>query len=596
MHCGEFPHQLIAAAIYQRRLRKVRHLPKPSRQSASPESPMPSLLRPLLFVLLSFSAAMAAENSPARPNILLILADDLGFSDLGCYGGEIPTPNLDKLATGGLRYSAAYNSARCCPSRASLMTGLYPHQAGIGSFTTAKPEAGKGPGYTGHLLPNTTTIPELLGDAGYSTWMVGKWHLGIPGPIERGFGNYFGFKSMLDHSESQWNPDVYARLPESVKPELSYDSGKFYATDVFTDYSLEFLKQARQQEGKPWFLFLAHSAPHFPLQAPKEDIDKYMATYRKGWDILREERLERIKKLGLIPADTSLPPRGMVPVDKDEIANGYSGKENPAWDSLPGDRREDLARRMATFAAMVAHMDQGVGRIIADLDKHNETKNTLIVFLSDNGACYEWGPFGFDGESRKGTTTLHTGKALAGFGQPNTHSSYGSGWANLGNTPLRLYKHFCHEGGITNPLIVHWPAGVSRRNEWENTPVHAMDILPTFLAAAGITPQTQRNGQEVQPLEGISIAPTFSGKALPQRVLGFEHQEARGLRKGDWKIAWGKRMNTTPQWELYNLKDDRAEMKNLAPEKPALISELVNEWTSWANRVGVDLKNGNPDP
>jgi len=557
---------------------------------------MHSLFRPFLLVLLSCSALTAAETSSARPNILLILADDLGFSDLGCYGGEIPTPNLDKLAAGGLRYSAAYNSARCCPSRASLMTGLYPHQAGIGSFTTAKPEAGKGPAYTGHLLPDTTTIAEALGGAGYSTWMVGKWHLGIPGPIERGFGNYYGFKSMLNHSEGQWNPNVYARLPESVKPELSYGPGKFYATDVFTDYSLEFLKQAREQKGKPWFLFLAHSAPHFPLHAPKEDIDKYMPVYRKGWDVLRAERLERIKKLGLIPADTPLPPRGMVPVDKDEIANGYSGKENPAWDSLPADRREDLARRMATVAAMVEHMDQGIGRIIADLDKHDETRNTMIVFLSDNGACYEWGPFGFDGESRKGTTTLYKDEMLDKFGQPGTHSSYGSAWANLGNTPLKLYKHFCHEGGITNPMIVNWPAGISRKNEWEHTPVHAMDILPTFLTAAGIEPRKQRDGRDLQPLEGISLTPTFSGKPMPERILAFEHQEARGLRKGDWKIAWGKRMTTEPRWELYNLKNDRVEMNNLATENPSLVNELAGEWMTWATRVGVDLKNTNPGP
>ena len=550
---------------------------------------MPISLRPLLLLALCFTASVRAAAEKA-PNVLLILADDLGFSDLGCYGGEIPTPNIDKLAKDGLRYTTCYNSARCCPSRAALMTGLHPHQAGVGSFATAKPEAGKSDAYTGHLLPNAVTLPEVLKDNGYSTWMVGKWHIGYPGPTDRGFQNFYGIGDMLAHSEGQWNPGKYARLPEGKKPELTYPAGKFYATDVFTDYALEFLKQARQQEGKPWFLYLAHSSPHFPLHAPQADIDRNMATYRKGWDVLRAERFERMKKLGLFPADMKLPPRSMVPVDGGDIANGYGGKENPAWDSLPEDRREDLARRMATFAAMVEHVDDSVGKVLADLEKHGETQNTLVCFLSDNGACYEWGPFGFDGESRKGTTTLHTGDKLAKMGQPDTHSSYGSGWANLGNTPLSLYKHFCHEGGISSPLIVRWPAGNTGKDQWIQDPTHIMDLMPTILSAAKISPPQARNGQPVIPMEGIALEPTFTGGHLPERVLAFEHQEARGLRKGDWKIAWGKRMPTQPSWELYNMKTDRVEQNNLANAKPELVKELAGEWMKWAKRVGVDLK------
>ncbi|MEO5915190.1 MAG: arylsulfatase [Luteolibacter sp.] len=544
--------------------------------------------RPLLLSAISLAAISTSQAK--APNVLLILADDLGFSDLGCYGGEIPTPNIDKLASQGLRYTTCYNSARCCPSRAALVTGLNPHQAGIGSFATAKPEAGKGPAYTGHLLPNAVTLAEVLKDNGYSTWMVGKWHMGYPGPIDRGFENFYGIKDMLSHSEGQWDPKVYARLPEGKKPEITAANGKFYVTDVFTDYALEFLKQAREQKDKPWFCYLSYTSPHFPLHAPKADIDKNMATYRKGWDVLRAERLERMKKLGMFPADMKLPPRSMVPVDGEEIANGFSGKQNPAWDSLPEDRREDLARRMATFSAMVEHVDDGVGKVLADLDKNGETENTLVFFLSDNGACYEWGPFGFDGESRKGTTILHTGDELEKIGQAGTHSSYGSGWANLGNTPLTLYKHFCHEGGISSPLIVRWPAGKTGKNQWVTDTTDIMDIMPTVLSAAEITPPKERGGQAVIPLEGIPLNPTFTGGHLPERVLGFEHQEARGLRKGDWKLTWGKRMPTPPTWELYDLKTDRAEQNNLAKEKPELVKELTDEWMKWAKHVGVDLK------
>jgi arylsulfatase len=315
-----------------------------------------------------------------------------------------------------------------------------------------------------------------------------------------------------------------------------------------------------------------------------------MPTYRKGWDVLRVERFERQKKLGMFPASLPLPPRERVPVDSDAIANGYAGKQNPAWESLDADRREDLARRMATYAAMVEHVDAGIGRILADLEKHGELDNTLIIFLSDNGACYEWGPFGFDGESRRGLTTLYTGDDLRKIGQPGTHSSYGSAWANLGNTPLNLYKHFCHEGGLRSPLIVHWPASITRSGAWVNDPVHLMDVVPTVSALAGAEAPVEFKGKTLIPLEGVSLVPTFAGTALAQRTLAFEHERARGLRRGDWKIAWGKRMGGKPAWELYNLAEDPTEQHNLAKEKPELTAELAAEWMAWAQRVHVDLK------
>ncbi len=539
-------------------------------------------------ILLALAATVQAQGAPERakrPNVIVILADDLGFSDLGCYGGEIQTPNLDRLAQGGVRFSAFYTSARCCPSRASLMTGLHPHQAGVGSFATAEPEAGFGPAYVGHLLPTCVTLAEILGDAGYSTWMVGKWHMGVPGPIDRGFQNYFGFRDFLAHSEDQWTPDKYVRLPADREPEHEIQPGAFYATDVFTEYALEFLNQARAQD-RPYFLYLAESAPHFPLQAPREDVDRHMATYRRGWDVLRAERFARQKALGLFPADAALPPRSMVPVDRDDVANGFPGQPNPAWDSLPEDRREDLARRMATFAAMVEHVDAGVGRILEDLRKHDDLDDTLIFFLSDNGACYEWGPFGFDGRSRDGRTTLHVGAELERMGQPGTHHAYGSGWANLCNTPLNMYKHFCHEGGIADPLIVHWPDRIKAAGAWRSDPSHLMDVVPTVLEAAGAAYPKTRDERAVTPVEGVSLLPAIDGELLPERALPFEHQDARGLRRGRWKITWGKRQPAEPTWELYDLRNDRSERRNLAAEKPDLVKELAGEWESWARRVG----------
>jgi arylsulfatase len=420
--------------------------------------------------------------------------------------------------------------------------------------------------------------------------MVGKWHMGSPGPIQRGFDAYYGYKNLQAHSNDQWNPADYVRLPAGTPAELAYAPGKFYVTDVFTDYALEFLRQARTTKDKPWFLYLAHSSPHFPVQAPKESIDRHMATYRRGWDVLRAERFARMKALGLVAADAVLPPLSTVPVETDDaIANGYSGKPNPAWDSLPADRREDLARRMATFAAMVEHVDQGVGRLLADLERNGELANTLVVFTSDNGACYEWGPFGFDGRSRAGRTDLHVGEALAGMGQTGTHSSYGSAWANLGNTPLNLYKHFCHEGGISSPLIVAWPAGLKPSAPWIRSPAHVMDLLPTIAAAAGATYPAERGGKAIRPASGRSLLPALRGETTSVRGIPTAHEGARGYRLGDWKIVWGKRQNAPVAWQLFDLSKDPSEQHDLADQQPAKLKELADAWMAWAKQAGVDL-------
>lgn len=303
--------------------------------------------------------------------------------------------------------------------------------------------------------------------------------------------------------------------------------------------------------------------------------------------MLRGSRFRKQKTLGLIRADLPLPPRSEVPVDKPVITNGFSGQPNPSWKTLPEDRREDLARRGATFAAMVEHVDQGVGRIMADLEANGELENTLIFFLSDNGACYEWGPFGFDGPSRRGINTLHRGESLASFGQDGTYSAYGSGWANLGNTPLNMYKHFCHEGGIASPLIVHWPAGLVGKDDWVRKPTHLMDIVPTVLEATGATYPTQRASHKITPVEGVSMLPMVRGENAPQRSLAFEHQSARGLRRGKWKLTWGKRQSDAIRWELYDLETDRSEQSDLASEHTELVAELAAEWEAWAKRVGA---------
>jgi arylsulfatase A-like enzyme len=528
----------------------------------------------------------ASIHAAEKPNIILILADDLGYSDLGCYGGEIQTPHIDALATGGVKFTQLYNSARCCPSRASLMTGLYPSQAGIGDFTTNRPSPNRGPGYLGRLNDQCVTLAEVLKPAGYGCYYVGKWHMHPEtGPIRRGFDEFYGYTK--DHSHDQYDADYYIRLPEGRQKEIDPADDEFYATDVFNDYAIEFIEQGQQSE-KPWLLFLGHSSPHFPVQAPAERADKYMETYMRGWDVLREERYARMQSLGLVDGSHwKLPPRSLVPVDRDDIANGFPGVSNPAWDSLDADRQLDLARRMSIFAAMVEGVDTGVGNIVKHLEQTNDLENTLILFLSDNGACYEWGPFGFDGKSRKGETTLHTGDELRNIGGRGTHQSYGSAWANLGNTPLRLYKHFTHEGGISTPFIAHWPNGIKKRENWVREPAHVMDIMPTLLEVTGTKYPEKHQDKDITPTEGVSLLSAMRGEQLAERVIGFDHQAAHALRAGDWKAVYAKRMPHELKWELYNLAADRCEMNNLAEKHPERLNSMIEQWEEWAKHVNV---------
>ncbi|MCF7731064.1 MAG: arylsulfatase [Akkermansiaceae bacterium] len=529
-----------------------------------------------------FSTACFAQ----KPNIIVILLDDMGYSDLGAYGGEVHTPNIDRLAANGLRFTQNYNSARCCPSRAALLTGLYSHQAGIADFTSSDQSAHRGPAYLNRLNKQCVTLAEVLKPAGYATYAVGKWHVGhTEDPIMRGFDEFYGF--IRGHSQRQWNRQAYIRLPADRTPEIQFEEGEFYATEAFNAYAIEFLKKPRKPD-QPFFLYLAHSSPHFPLHAPAATRDTYLDTYRKGWDQLRKERYERQQMSGLATASWSFTPLSEVPVDEDKIANGFAGKPNPDWDDVPAARQEDLAYRMATFAAMIEHVDRGVGRIIKLLETSGELDNTLILLTSDNGACYEWGPFGFDESSRMGKTILHEGEQLRHIGGPGTYHSVGSAWSCLSNTPLRLYKHFNHEGGNCSPLIAHWPKGIDKPNRWVRTPVHLIDFMPTIQDAAGAEYPQHFHGHDINPSEGTSLLPVFQGaETLPARTLCFDHFESSAIRDGDWKLVRGNQRYKQRTWELYNIANDRCETKDLINEMPELATKLEAKWTEWAKRVKI---------
>lgn len=505
---------------------------------------------------------------------MLVLVDDLGYSDLGCFGSEIHTPNLDRLAQGGLRFTQFYNSARCCPSRASLISGLYPHQAGVGEMDDEDPT----PGYRGFLQKECVTLAEVLGSKGYHTYLSGKWHIGKIGPIERGFDDYYG---MLGGFGSFYDEDLYVRLPEN-RSKRKYEKNAFYATDAITDHALDFISESREKK-EEYFLFLSYNAPHFPLQAPTEEIEKYVDVYEKGWDRIREERLKRQKEKGIVKEDLLLPPRSEFwNRDRD-----FSGK-NPAWDALDPDRQKDLAKRMAIYAGMVDRMDQNVGRVLEDLEENGELENTLILFCSDNGACAEWDPYGFD-DWITTSNTLHRKEDLEKMGGPETYHSYGSGWANAANTPLQMYKHYIHEGGICTPLIAYWPETIKRAGELEHTPGHFIDFMATFVDIGGVDYPSEFNGHEILPMEGRSLKKLFEGEQVEERIIYFEHEENRGLRDGKWKLSKIKEKD----WELYNIENDRNEMSNLADYYPEKVEELVGKWYQWAERTNV-LPRPNP--
>ena len=520
------------------------------------------------FLAVSASIGLAVQQQ-TRPNILLIVADDLGYSDLGCFGGEIETPNLDALASNGVRLAQFYSTARCCPSRASILTGQYSHRVGIGHMVT---DLGH-PGYRGRLSENAATLAEVLRPSGYRTFMSGKWHVGTQDPTLHGFEQFYG---TLISAATFWDQAGYIRRPQG-SPTRNYSAGSFYGTDALTDYGLDFLNNGRTTPGQPWFLYLAYNAPHFPLHGRREDIAKYRHRYETGWDDLRQERLARMKRLGLVSGKTRLSPRSRF-TNFGETQTA----ENPPWNSLAEDRRADLAMRMAIYAAMVDRMDQNIGRVIADLRARGELENTLIFFMSDNGACAEWDPFGFDVRS-SANNVLHRGPELEQMGSPGTYHSFGSGWANASNTPWRMYKHYSHEGGISTPCIVHWPRRIRRTNAIDNTPTHLIDLMPTIVEASGASYPQRLGERTILPMAGVSLMPTLNGRRMPARPLFFEHEGTRAIREGRYKLTALR----GDSWKLYDMERDRTEMDDLSSKEPKLVESLGKKWDAWASENQV---------
>jgi len=503
------------------------------------------------------AAKMSADEiSRGKPNIVLIMADDMGFSDIGCYGGEVNTPNLDKLAAGGLRFTQFYNAARCCPTRASLLTGLYPHQAGIGHMVGNKGY----PSYQGYLNERCVTIAEALKPAGYRTLMSGKWHVGEdrPGwPTDRGFDKYFGLISgganYFDITKTKAK-GVKRKMAIDDKPYVPPKEG-FYITDAFSDSAVKFIDQYGQGE-EPFFLYLAYTAPHWPLHAWPEDIAKYKGKYKKGWDELRQQRYQRMIEMGLISDKWKLSPR-----------------DTATWPWADEKDKELLDLKMAVYAAQIERMDYGIGRVLDKIEEVGARDNTLVLFLSDNGGCAEGGPVGFD--NRK------NGLPPGGV---DSYMSYGLSWANASNTPFRRYKHWVHEGGIATPLIAYWPAVIKNAGSLTHQLGHIIDIMATCLDVAGIEYPHAHKGNELVPLEGKSLLPIFESKRrVGHAAIYWEHEGNRAIRQGKWKLvaAHGE------PWELYDLEADRTELNNLADKYPEKAEQLKAMYQSWAKRCDV---------
>ena len=500
----------------------------------------------------------AASATP--PSILVVLVDDMGYSDIGCYGGEIDTPNIDALARNGVRFTQAYNTARCCPSRASLISGLYPHQAGMGWMTAANLGTD---GYSGDLNCECVTIAEALKPAGYGTYMSGKWHLTYDKPwyrnkaswpCQRGFDRYYG---IIEGAANYFAPVSLVRDNTRIKPP-DPDSD-YYLTDAISDNACRFVKDhAENRTGTPFFLYVAYTAPHWPLHAKPEDIAKYRGRYMMGWDVLRLERHARMVEMGLVDKAWPLTPRD---------------PNSPPWDELDDERKDDMDLRMAVYAGQIDCMDQGVGRIVAALKHTGQLDNTLILFLSDNGACWEHGPFGFNNTQ---------GREIGG---PKSWASYGFSWANASNTPFRLYKSYTHEGGIATPLIAHWPNGMAARGELRHHPCHIVDIMPTCLELAGASYPKKYNGHTITPLEGTCLLPAFNNEPLNRREpIYWEHEGNRAIRDGKWKLV---ARSVEGPWELYDMEADRTEMHDLSGAHPEIAKALADAWQRYAERAEV---------
>jgi arylsulfatase A-like enzyme len=507
--------------------------------------------------------------SSHRPNIILIMADDMGFSDLACYGSEIDTPNLNRLAAGGLQFTQFYNCARCCPTRASLLTGLYPHQAGIGLMM----EDYGSPAYRGDLSDRCVSIAEALRQGGYHTLMCGKWHVTPVAsqskhnwPLQRGFEKYFG---TIDGAGSYYDPHTLTRDNTPIRA----DREDFYYTDAISENAARFVDEYGRKDG-PFFLYVAYTAPHWPLHALPEDIAKYANRYQQGWDKLRAERHRRMIGLGLVDKRWPLSLRD---------------PRVPPWDLAP--YKEWEARRMAVYAAQIDRMDRGIGSILAKVKELGLEANTLILFLSDNGGNYEEAALGWKRwlfiphETGDGRWVRLGNDPSVMPGPADTYQSYGIPWGNASNTPFRLYKHFAHEGGIATPLIAYWPAVITSRNALTDQVGHVMDVMATCLEVAGVPyPQTYA-GREITPLEGKSLLPIFQGKQRePHEMICWEHEGNSAVRQGKWKLV-----SCHPDyWELHDMEADRTELNDLADQQPERVREMAALYERWAKRLGVE--------
>ena len=541
----------------------------------------------LFLSLVLLASGFGAET---RPNIIIIMADDMGYSDIGCYGGEIKTPNLDALAANGMRFTQFYNTARCCPTRATLLTGLYAHQAGIGHMTSNYGI----PQYQGFLNKECLTIAEALKPAGYRTYMSGKWHV-TPKvkatdpkdnwPRQRGFDKFFG---TIHGAGSFFDPNSLTRGNTQITPENDpgyKPKGTWYYTDAISDNTVNYLKSHFEDyPDKPFFHYVAYTAAHWPMQALPEDIAKYEGKYDDGYDPTYQPRLKKMKQLGLIDPKWEIP--GPI--------GDWSKVELKEWESAC----------MEVYAAMVDNMDQGIGRIVQALKDHKQLDNTLILYLQDNGGCAEgFGrgklvgplerptkptlkPMGKDElqtnmvplQSRDGYP-LRRGDGVMP-GPPETEVGYGQNWANVSNTPFREYKHWVHEGGISTPLIAHWPKGIAGKNTWAKDPTHLIDLMATCIDLGKATyPSTKI------PVEGTSLVPALKGSPIKRgKPIFFEHEGNRAVRDGKWKLV---AKSVKGKWELYNIPADRTEMNNLADKNPDRVKTMTAQYETWAKERGI---------
>jgi len=546
---------------------------------------------------LSSLAAAPSPQGPPRPNVVLIMADDMGYTDIGCYGGEVATPTLDRLAREGVRMTQFYNTSRCCPTRAALLTGLYSHQTGIGLMTGDRGYDA----YRGDLNRRCVTIAEALRPAGYRNYMAGKWHVtrhvAPTGPkhnwpLQRGFDRFYG---TITGAGSFFDPTTLCRDNTYVTPEndAEYRPERFYYTDAITDQAVRFVREHDAQHGDaPFFLYVAYTTAHWPMHALEDDIEKYEGVYDDGFEPIRAARLARARALGVL--DEAWP---MSPLPR-------------PWAKTPDHEWE--ARNMQVYAAMIDRMDQGIGRIVDELERQGRQDDTLVLYLQDNGGCAEgmgrrsnadkirdvtYEPLGVDGlqpkiwppmQTRDGRPVRTGPETVAGAA--DTYIGYGRGWANVSNTPFRGYKHDAYEGGIATPFIARWPNGLAEasRGAVVDAPAHLIDVLPTILSAAGATYPTGEKEGALLPPEGQDLLPALRGGAISRAApLCFEHHGNLGLRDGRWKIVAQHRKDRPVTWELYDMKADRTELRDLAQEQPERVLALARKWRAWADRVGV---------